>query len=162
MSAEEYSSKDFDHLGIVSAMCDEINLVNSIDQLIPPDPRAIITTGESVKLMIINGLGFTTRPLYLEAQFYASKPIERFLGRPCASEEISDNRLGRSLDSCFNYGCTSIFSTLALCTGQFFSAPLKTYLQRIFFFVRASCTLKALLIYLKDEISTSLVFQIQV
>ena len=110
---EEYSSKDLDHLGIVSAMCDEINLVNIIDQLIPPDPRAIITTGESVKLMVINGLGFTSRPLYLEAQFYASKPIERFLGRPCASEEVSDDRLGRTLDSCFNYGCTSIFSTIA-------------------------------------------------
>jgi len=110
---EEYSSKDLDHLGIVSAMCDEINLVNIIDQLIPPDPRAIITTGESVKLMVINGLGFTSRPLYLEAQFYASNPIERFLGRPCASEEVSDDRLGRTLDSCFNYGCTSIFSTIA-------------------------------------------------
>ncbi|WP_080502345.1 DUF4277 domain-containing protein [Neochlamydia sp. TUME1] len=33
---EEYSSKDLDHLGIVSAMCDEINLVSMIDQLIPP------------------------------------------------------------------------------------------------------------------------------
>ena len=110
---EEYSSKDLDHLGIVSAMCDEINLVSVIDQLIPADPRAIITTGESVKLMVINGLGFTSRPLYLEAQFYASKPIERFLGRPCASEEVSDDRLGRTLDACFNYGCSSIFSTIA-------------------------------------------------
>ena len=65
--AEEYSSKDLDHLGIVSAMCDEINLVNVIDQLIPPDPRATMTIGETVKLMVINGLGFTSRPLYLEA-----------------------------------------------------------------------------------------------
>ena len=121
---EEYSSKDFDHLGIVSAMCDEINLVNSIDRLIPPDPRAIITTGESIKLMIINGLGFTSRPLYLEAQFYASKPIERFLGRPCASEEVSDDRLGRTLDSCFNYGCTSIFSTIASKAALKFNRPL--------------------------------------
>lgn len=110
---EEYSSKDLDHLGIVSAMCDEINLVNVIDQLIPPDPRAVMTTGECVKLMIINGLGFTSRPLYLEAQFYASKPIERFLGKSCASGEVSDDRLGRTLDSCFNCGCTSIFSTIA-------------------------------------------------
>lgn len=110
---EEYSSKDLDHLGIVSGMCDEINLVGVIDQLIPPDPRATMTIGETVKLMVINGLGFTSRPLYLEAQFYASKPIERFLGRPCASEEVSDDRLGRTLDACFNYGCTSLFSTVA-------------------------------------------------
>jgi transposase len=110
---EEYSSKDLDHLGIVSAMCDEINLVGVIDQLIPPDSRATMTIGETVKLMVINGLGFTSRPLYLEAQFYASKPIERFLGRSCASEEVSDDRLGRTLDACFNFGCTSLFSTVA-------------------------------------------------
>lgn len=110
---EEYSSKDLNHLGIVSAMCDEINLVKIIDQLIPPDPRATMTIGETVKLMVINGLGFTSRPLYLEAQFYASKPIDRFLGRPCASEEVSDDRLGRTLDACFNYGCTPLFSTIA-------------------------------------------------
>ncbi len=110
---KEYSSKDLDHLGIVSVMCDEINLVNVIDQLIPPDPRAIMTTGECVKLMVINGLGFTSRPLYLEAQFYGSKPIGRFLGRSCASEEVSDDRLGRTLDSCFSCGCASIFSMIA-------------------------------------------------
>ncbi|HYG40543.1 MAG TPA: IS1634 family transposase [Cytophagales bacterium] len=110
---EDYSSKDLDHLGIVSAMCDEINLVNTIDQLIPPDPRSTMTIGETVKLMVINGLGFTSRPLYLEAQFYASKPIERFLSRPCTFEEVSDDRLGRTLDTCFNYGCTSLFSRVA-------------------------------------------------
>jgi transposase len=110
---EEYASKDIDHLGIISAMCDEINLVSVIDQLIPPDPRATMTVGECVKLMVINGLGFTSRPLYLEAQFYASKPIERFLGRPCQFEEVSDDRLGRTLDACFDYGCTSIFSMIA-------------------------------------------------
>lgn len=51
--------------------------------------------------------------MYLEAQFYAIKPIERFLGRPCTSEEVSDDRLGRALDTCFNHGCTSIFSTIS-------------------------------------------------
>ena len=76
---EEYCRKDLDHLGIVSVVCDKINLVSVIDQLIPPDPRAVLTNGECVKLMVINGLGFTSRPLYLETQFYRSKPIERFL-----------------------------------------------------------------------------------
>jgi hypothetical protein len=83
--AGEYSSKNLDHLGIVAAMCDEIDLINTIDRLIPPDPRAVLTTGECVKLMVINGLGFTSRPLYLEAQFYDGKPIERLLGRACKS-----------------------------------------------------------------------------
>ena len=48
MREEEYSRKDLDHLGIVSAMCDEIDLVNTIDRLVPPDPRAVLTTGECI------------------------------------------------------------------------------------------------------------------
>ena len=114
MKAEEYSSKDLDHLGIVSAMCDEIDLVNTIDCIIPPDPRAVLTTGECVKLMVINGLGFTSRPLYLEAQFYEGKPVERLLGRQCESAEISDDRLGKALDRCYDYGCDTLFASVAL------------------------------------------------
>ena len=114
MKEEEYSSKDLNHLGIVATMCDEIDLVGTIDRLIPPDPRAILTTGECIKLMVINGLGFSSRPLYLEAQFYESKPIERLLGRQCESTEISDDRLGRALDRCYDLGCDTLFASIAL------------------------------------------------
>lgn len=107
------SSKDLSHHGIVAAVCDEIGLVELIDTIIPPDPRTEITTGESVKLMIINGLGFTSRPLYLQAQFFDSKPVKRLLGRELASEKISDDRLGRCLDSCYDAGCDEVFSKVA-------------------------------------------------
>lgn len=66
----EYISKNLDHLGIVSIICDEIGLKDTLDQLIPPDPQMVITLGECLKLMIINGLGFSSRPLYLEAQVF--------------------------------------------------------------------------------------------
>ena len=114
MREEEYSSKELDHLGIVSAMCDEIDLVKTVDRLIPPDPKAVLTTGECVKLMVINGLGFTSRPLYLEAQFYEGKPIQSLLGRQCESVEISDDRLGRALDRCYDSGCDALFASIAL------------------------------------------------
>ncbi len=110
---EEYSSKDLDHLGLVSTMCDEIRLVETIDELIPPDPRVEMSVGESVKLMVINGLGFSSKPLYLESLFFASKPVARLLGREIESERITDDRLGRSLDTCFKKGCDLIFSTVA-------------------------------------------------
>ena len=109
----EYSSKDLSHHGIVSVICDQIDLVSIIDQIIPPDPRAEITTGEAVKLMVINGLGFSSRPLYLESQFFASKPIERLLGREVEPEKITDDRLGLCLDRCFENGCSQIFSKIA-------------------------------------------------
>jgi len=109
---EEYASKNFDHLGIVSVVCDEIGIQEKIDHLIPPDPQVKMTLGECVKLMIINGLGFTSRPLYLEAQFFESRPVQRFLGRACATE-INDDRLGRALDQCYDFGCDRLFAILA-------------------------------------------------
>jgi transposase len=109
---EEYTSKNFDHLGIVSVICDEIGIQEKLDSLIPPDPQVKMTLGECVKLMIINGLGFTSRPLYLEAQFFESRPVQRFLGRDCTAE-INDDRLGRALDQCYDFGCDRLFAILA-------------------------------------------------
>ena len=109
---DEYTSKNFDHLGIVSVVCDEIGIQEKIDSLIPQDPQVKMTLGECVKLMLINGLGFTSRPLYLEAQFFESRPVQRFLGRDC-SAEINDDRLGRALDQCYAFGCDRLFAMLA-------------------------------------------------
>lgn len=105
-------SKNFDHLGIVSVICDEIGIQQKVDTLIPPDPQMSISFGECLKLMIINGLGFTSRPLYLEAQFFESRPVQRFLGRDCATE-INDDRLRRTLDRLYDFGCDQLFTTLA-------------------------------------------------
>ena len=67
---EEYTSKNFDHLGIVSVICDEIGIQQKLDSLIPPDPQVKMTLGECVKLMIINGLEFTSRPLYFRSAVF--------------------------------------------------------------------------------------------
>jgi transposase len=109
----EYTSKDLDHLGIVAAMCEEIELAKTIDALIPTDPRSSLSLGEAIQLMIINGLGFTSRPLYLEAQFFSSKPISRLIGRTLESDAISDDKLGRVLDRCYEEGCDRLFAHIA-------------------------------------------------
>lgn len=107
-----YYSKNFDHLGIVSQICDDIGLVEVIDKMIPPDPSQKISHGECVKLMVINGLGFTSRPLYLEAQFFSSRPVDHFLRKDC-EDAINDDRLRRTLDRLFSYGCDPIFASVA-------------------------------------------------
>lgn len=110
--SEEYSSKDLDHLGLVAGMCRKLGLAQIIDTIIPPDPRVKITTGECVELMVINGLGFTSRPQYLEAQFFSSKPVSRLIGRSLDAEEITDDRLARALDKLYHGGCEGIFSAI--------------------------------------------------
>ncbi|MCB1110476.1 MAG: IS1634 family transposase, partial [Chlamydiia bacterium] len=109
---EKYSSKNLDHLGIVSQICDEIGIVEVIDKLIPPDSQMKISHGECIKLMVINGLGFTSRPLYLEAQFFSSRPVHRFLRKDC-EDAINDDRLRRTLDRMFAFGCDPLFASVA-------------------------------------------------
>lgn len=57
----------------MSQICDDIGLIEVIDRGIPPDPNQKLSHGEYVKRMVINGLGFSSRPLYLEVQFFSSK-----------------------------------------------------------------------------------------
>jgi transposase len=109
---DEYQSKNLDHLGIVSQICDEIGIVEAIDQAIPPDPSMKLSHGECVKLMVINGLGFTSRPLYLEAQFFSSRAVNRFLRKECEGS-INDDRLRRTLDGLFSAGCDPLFASVA-------------------------------------------------
>lgn len=107
-----YRSKNLDHLGIVSQICDEIGIVEVIDKILPPDSSMKISHGECIKLMVINGLGFTSRPLYLEAQFFSSRPVNRFLVKDC-EDAINDDRLRRTLDKIFAAGCDPLFASIA-------------------------------------------------
>jgi len=50
-----YRTERLDHLGIVAGICDEIDLVDLIDRLVPA-PRRQVTMGQAVKAMIINAL----------------------------------------------------------------------------------------------------------
>jgi transposase len=63
--------------------------------------------------VVINGLEFLSRPLYLESQFFGSKPVERLFGRGVKVEKITDGRLGGCLDRCFEKGCSQIFAKVA-------------------------------------------------
>ena len=68
--------KNLDHLGIVAGIIDQIGLVEEIDRLIEPHPQQIISTGQVVKAMILNGLGFVSAPLYLFSEFFIGKALK--------------------------------------------------------------------------------------
>ena len=107
----ECLTKTIDHLGLVAGMCDEIGLTRLVDQMIPPDQRAELSVGECLKLMIVNAMGFTARPLYLEAEDFSQRPLKQLSGRDISAKKITDDRLGRSLDRLYETGCDSLFST---------------------------------------------------
>ena len=109
-----YESKVIDHLGLVAAMIDELELPQQIDQAIAQDiEQRTLSVGQAAKAMILNGLGFVNQRLYLVPQFFASKPTERLIGEGIKSEHLNDDTLGRALDALYDYGVTALFSQLA-------------------------------------------------
>jgi hypothetical protein len=49
--------------------------MDMIDSRITPDEREEITTGEAIAGMLINGLGFSDRPMSLTPQFFEGKAL---------------------------------------------------------------------------------------
>lgn len=109
-----YSSKSLDHLGIVSGMIDELDLVKMLDSLLETDGKTrTVSMGILIKALILNGLGFTQRTLYMVSSFFSDKPIELLLGEGIESSQLNDTVLGRCLDAIYEHGCTSLYANLA-------------------------------------------------
>jgi len=109
-----------DHLGLVAAAIDTLKLVERIDKRLPiPDNRdSHVTHGQRVKAMIINGLGYTTHPLYLSPKFFEGKDLTRLIGTGVEAVHLNDHALGRTLDALFAYGTTKLFAEIAFEVGQ--------------------------------------------
>lgn len=68
------NSKRIDHLGIIAGIIKDLKIVELVNQRIPQDPREEISVGEAIAGMIINGLGFSDRPLSLTPNFFKVRP----------------------------------------------------------------------------------------
>jgi transposase len=114
MSETSYNSYNLDHLGLISAMVDELGLEELTDTLIPQDQQyRHVSIGKCVKAMILNGLGFANRTLYLMPHFFKDKPIERLLGEGIKAEHLNDDTIGRAMDSVFDCGTSNFYAQLA-------------------------------------------------
>ena len=112
------SSQNLDHLGLVAATFKDLGLVDKIHARIPnKDPRRIVSTGHAVLAMIINGLGFTNRRLYLSPQFFQDKPVDRLIDPKVEAKHLDDHALGEALDEIAAYGTTRLFGELAFEIG---------------------------------------------
>ena len=109
-----YHSTSLGHLGLVSGMIDELGLVEEIDKLLPSSLKTCqLSIGFICKSLIINGLGFSQRTLYMVSSFFSDKSISLFLSPDVEAIQLNDSVLGRALDSLHEYGCTELFSQLS-------------------------------------------------
>jgi transposase len=116
---KDIKTEVLDHHGLVAATCREIKLQEEINKRIgSKDPRRVVQPGLAVVAMIINGLGFTNRRLYLTPQFFNSKPLQLLLGEEVQAKDLNDHALGKALDEIADYGSTKLFGELAFAIAE--------------------------------------------
>jgi transposase len=118
ISQGEIQTAIMDHHGIVAAMCHDLKIAERIDHRLSSDPQRKVTSGIAAIAMIINGLGFTNRTLYLAHRFFESKPVEQLLGVDVEAKDITDHALGRALDDIAEYGASKLFAEVAFEIAQ--------------------------------------------
>ena len=91
--------KRIDHHGLVAGVIDDIQIPTIIDSCLPPNGQESVTFGEAVKAMIMNGLGFTNRPISLTPQFFENLPLSDLFGHEVTPEDLNRHKLGRTLDA---------------------------------------------------------------
>jgi len=118
-AAESYMNERLDHLGIVAGVCQEIGLAVWLDEQDPTN-RQQVSVGTATTAMILNGLGFSNRQLYLVPQYFANKPVEHLLGAGITADMLNDDCLGRTLDWLYAHDPTKLFAGIARRARQIF------------------------------------------
>ena len=114
VAGEEIRSANLDHHGLVAAVCRELGIAEKLNEVLgPAHDQRVVSAGTAVVAMILNGLGFTNRRLYLTHQFFENKPIEMLLGEPLKAKDITDHTLGQALDEVAAYGTSEVFGRVA-------------------------------------------------
>jgi hypothetical protein len=104
-----------DQLGIVARLVDKLKLVERIDARVPISKThgAIVTHGQRIKAMIINGLGFNQNPIYLSPTFFEGKDVCALTGEGIEAQHLNDYVHGRTLDAIYKYGTTALLAEMA-------------------------------------------------
>ncbi|MFC1879312.1 IS1634 family transposase [Chloroflexota bacterium] len=107
-----YETQRIDHLGIVTGISREIELVETIDKKVGQTGRKV-SCGEGALAMIQNALGFSSRALYLMPDYLKNKPVDLLIRPGLVPEDFNDDSMGRCLDDLYACGVTEVFASVA-------------------------------------------------
>lgn len=102
-----------DHHGVVAGMIDDLGISEIIDESLGIDEQEEISMGDAVKGMILNGLGFSDKPVSLTPLFFEQLPVETLFRPGVKAEHFNRHKLGRTLDALHSHGCDQLFSRIA-------------------------------------------------
>jgi len=97
------STLSLDHLGLVAAIFDALGISEVIDELIPKTRDCKLSHSSIIKALIINGLGFVERRLYIFPSYFENLALERLFSQVSFQETLmktlSAGLLIESIDS---------------------------------------------------------------
>jgi len=105
-------SKKLEHLGVIAAIIEEMGIVAMINERLPKLRHHKLTHGDVVLAIILNGLGFTQRRLYLFPAYFENKAVQRLFGKDITAEDFTDDVIGRTLDAIKVYGPEKLFQEI--------------------------------------------------
>ncbi len=112
--ANNIEVKTINHLGIIAGIIDEIGIVEIINKQLGIHSQEKLSSGIIVKSIILNALGFVSRPLYLFPQFFNDKATEHLFGVGIYPEDFNDDKIGRVLDKLYEFGLSKIFLAITI------------------------------------------------
>lgn len=95
-------------------MIDELGITGIIDEALPKTRDHILPHSAIIKAMLLNGLGFNERRLYIFSRFFSNLSTEQLFGSGVAPEHLNDDVLLRTLDRIYEYGSTDLFNKIVM------------------------------------------------
>jgi len=110
----EVCIQSIDQLGLVMGMIEELEIKEQIDAMLPShsDDKKV-SCATSVAAMILNGLGYANKQLYLTPRFFEKKATKHLLGEGITPEMLNRDTLGRTLDALYAYGVSECYERIA-------------------------------------------------
>ena len=115
----QITSRTLDHLGIAAGLCQDLGIARRINELVETrNLAAKVTAGDAAVAMILSGMGFAKRTLYLTPRFLEGKPVAQLFGKALCADDFNDDSLGRALDAIADFGPEKLFASVAFAIGQ--------------------------------------------
>jgi len=108
------STLSLDHLGLVAGIFDELNISEVIDDAIPKTRDYKLPHSAIIKGLVINGLGFRERRLYIYPTYFKDLALEKLFGSGISPEDFNEDSVGRTLDRINRFGSTKLFNLIAM------------------------------------------------
>ncbi len=110
----DITTLSLDHLGLVAGVFDELGISQVIDEAMPKNRDHKLPHSAIIKGLILNGLGFVERRLYIFPSYFENLALERLFGPGIVPEDFNEDTVGRTLDRIYGYSSTNLFNQIAM------------------------------------------------